>query len=312
MKMGARLVVWLVLPALLLSVPGFFAHRGAAAQGITENLGLPIQRGQNIQPVFEGWEKNADGTFSMWFGYLNRNFVEEPNVPVGLDNTMEPGGPDRGQPTHFYRRRMQFVFNVHVPADWGKKDLVWTITAHGKTDKAYGTLLPQWEVDKQMMVKNLNGQDDLNRVNGDTAPTLQVDPVKAVTLPGTATLSAVVTDPDGIPKELAPTGGGRAARAGGGGGRGGRGPIMRNAPTFPAVPQPLRQGLSLGWIHYRGPGKVTFNPPNFVRVVGGEKITRSASFSEPGTYVLRAIASDSWLFTMSDVTVTVTGQTATK
>ena len=29
--------------------------------------------GQDIQPVFEGWSQNADGSFAMHFGYLNRN-----------------------------------------------------------------------------------------------------------------------------------------------------------------------------------------------------------------------------------------------
>ena len=40
-------------------------------------------KGQSLQPVFEGWEKNPDGTFSMWFGYLNRNYEERLNIPVG-------------------------------------------------------------------------------------------------------------------------------------------------------------------------------------------------------------------------------------
>ena len=30
--------------------------------------------GQNVQPVFEGWEQNPDGSFNMVFGYLNRNY----------------------------------------------------------------------------------------------------------------------------------------------------------------------------------------------------------------------------------------------
>ena len=29
--------------------------------------------GQSIQPIFEGFEKNPDGSFTMWFGYLNRD-----------------------------------------------------------------------------------------------------------------------------------------------------------------------------------------------------------------------------------------------
>ena len=33
-------------------------------------------RGQNVVPAFEGWEANPDGTFSMVFGFFNRNCQE--------------------------------------------------------------------------------------------------------------------------------------------------------------------------------------------------------------------------------------------
>src|SRR5690242_18185398 len=52
--------------------------------------------GQDTQPYFEGWIKNADGTFDMVFGYFNRNWKEEPIVPAGEKNSVEPGGPDKG------------------------------------------------------------------------------------------------------------------------------------------------------------------------------------------------------------------------
>jgi len=45
---------------------------------------LKFDRGQNVAPVFEGWERNPDGTFNMVFGYMNRNYREMPHVPVGL------------------------------------------------------------------------------------------------------------------------------------------------------------------------------------------------------------------------------------
>ena len=98
---------------------------------------LSYSRGQNVSPAFEGWEKNADGSFNMMFGYMNRNWEEEVDVPVGPDNNISPGVPDQGQPTHFLPRRNRFVFKVRVPADWGKKELVWTLTTKGKTERAY-------------------------------------------------------------------------------------------------------------------------------------------------------------------------------
>ena len=45
--------------------------------------GVRYATGQNVAPVFEGWEKNPDGSFSFVFGYLNRNYEEEPEIPVG-------------------------------------------------------------------------------------------------------------------------------------------------------------------------------------------------------------------------------------
>ena len=63
-------------------------------------------RGQNVAPAFEGWEKNEDGSFNFLFGYMNRNWLEEIDVPVGEDNMLSSPGPaDRGQPTRFLPRR---------------------------------------------------------------------------------------------------------------------------------------------------------------------------------------------------------------
>jgi hypothetical protein len=97
-------------------------------------------KGQNVVPVYEGWLPNPDGSFDLVFGYFNRNFEEELDVPVGADNTIEPGDPDHGQPTHFYPRRSRFQFHIRVPKDFGTKEIIWTLTTHGKTERAYGTL----------------------------------------------------------------------------------------------------------------------------------------------------------------------------
>ena len=51
--------------------------------------------------AFEGWFPNQDGTFSLLVGYYNRNLREAVDIPIGPNNTIEPGGPDQGQPTHF-------------------------------------------------------------------------------------------------------------------------------------------------------------------------------------------------------------------
>ena len=165
---------------------------------------LRFDRGQNVVPVFEGWEGNPDGTFTMVFGYLNRNYEEMPEAAIGPDNRFEPGPADRGQPTRFYPRRQQFIFRVQVPADWGEKDLVWTLTSHGRTDQAVGSLWPSWEIDDGVIKANrgmgINGAPADNQVPSVAIP----DGTNlTVTLPDTLTLTAVVGD-DGIPGPTTP------------------------------------------------------------------------------------------------------------
>ena len=86
--------------------------------------------GQHIEPAFEGWRPNPDGSFNMMFGYMNENWEEEPDVEVGEHNFFSPGAADRGQPTHFLPRRNRFTFEVTVPSDWGDRELVWTLNVN--------------------------------------------------------------------------------------------------------------------------------------------------------------------------------------
>jgi len=252
--------------------------------GIRVGAQVQYARGQNVAPVFEGWEHNPDGTYSMVFGYLNRNYEEEVDIPLGTDNSITLGGEtfgDRGQPTHFYPRRQRFLFRVVVPKDWDKtQKVVWTLNSRGRTDQAKGWLQPEWELSEDVIVENMEGgvPDPDNK-----APALTINSVASVTLPTPATLTATATD-DGLPK-----------------------PYRRNDSNPDRNAKPRRPpGVQIKWIQYRGPGKVTFDPESS-EVVQGKPVTliSKVSFSAPGTYVLRAIANDGQLFTPRDVTVTV-------
>src|SRR5690349_6074046 len=141
--------------------------------------------GQNVVPVYEGWERNTDGSFTMVFGYMNRNYEEEVDVPIGAANAFEPRTADEGQPTHFYPRRQQFMFRVRVPSDWGRKDLVWTLTSHGRTEKAYGSLWPVWEIDRNMYQQNRGGPGELG----------EPDEPPSIALVGPAQRAAAVGQP---------------------------------------------------------------------------------------------------------------------
>jgi len=269
---------WAVCLAFLLAGATVF---GVGAQ-------VRFASGQNVAPVFEGWEQNPDGTYSMVFGYLNRNYEEEVDIPVGPGNTIDPGN-DRGQPTHFYPRRQRFVFKVVVPKDWDKqRRVVWTLTSHGRTDQAKGWLQPEWELNDEVIAEN-NGGGVLAPNN--EPPSITVSPVQTITLPNTATLTASATD-DGLPK--------RSAR-----------PSSSNSTSDPNLPSNSavrRQvGVQIKWILYRGPAKVRFEPDTSGPEVYGEPatLTSKVTFSAPGTYILRAIATDGQLFSTNDVTLTV-------
>jgi hypothetical protein len=265
---------------LLAVSAALFAVSGARSQ-------VQYARGQDVAPVFEGWERNADGTFAMVFGYLNRNYEEEVDIPVGPANTIDLGtgeagaSGDHGQPTHFYPRRQRFLFRVVVPKDWNKEQkVVWTITSHGRTNQAKGWLQPVWELSEDVVVENMGGgvPDPNNK-----PPSITIGDVSAITLPDAAMLTATATD-DGLPKPY------------------------RKTPSNPdRDAQPRRpRGVQIKWIQYRGPGKVKFDP-DASAVLYGEPVTLASkvSFPTPGTYVLRATANDGQLYTSRDITVTV-------
>src|SRR4051812_1886036 len=106
----------------------------------------PHASGQGVTAAFEGWYANPDGTSNILIGYYNRNLREALDIPVGSNNRVEPGGPDRGQPTHFLPGRQWGVFVVTVPKDFGDKKLTWTIVANGKTTSVPVSLNPLWVI----------------------------------------------------------------------------------------------------------------------------------------------------------------------
>src|SRR6266478_6036667 len=112
---------------------------------------LPLEplhdSGQGVTGAFEGWFKNQDGSFSLLFGYYNRNQKEDLEIPIGPNNRIEPGGPDQGQPTHFLPGRQWGIFTIKVPKDFGEQKLTWTLTVNGKTTVIPLSLNPLWEVE---------------------------------------------------------------------------------------------------------------------------------------------------------------------
>ena len=270
-------------------------------------------KGQSISPAYEGWEQNPDGSFNFLFGYMNRNWLEEPDIPVGVDNSFSPGPADRGQPTHFLPRRNRFVFKVRVPADWGDKELVWTLTANGETQKAFASLRLDYVVDNMIIASetgalNAGFSTPASRANTPPVVSLEGDTVRSATVGQRVTLVATVDD-DGLPRVSTRT----------------EQPDTSDAPPTLSARQlrpPSRitvakvNGLHLAWFVYRGDGEVMFDPFQ-VKVwedsrTGGNSpwspLWRAppvpedmrwevgVTFDRPGTYVLRGRADDGGLY----------------
>jgi len=251
------------------------------------NAQVKYARGQDVQPVFEGWQRNADGTYNLYFGYFNRNYEEIVDIPVGPDNSFDHGSPDRGQPTHFYTRRHMFAFKVVLPKDWDPNTkLTWTVNVHGQKNYAKGWLQPEWEVDEGVISENVG--HGLS-VGGNKPPSISGDTSQTITFPQTATVTVTATD-DGLPRP----------------------PAKEPEPTDPDARRAAEArnrrppGVGVQWIQYRGPGAVNFEPDQQTPVYGKPvTATTKVAFTVPGTYVLRAIASDGALFATHDVTVIV-------
>jgi hypothetical protein len=312
--------------------------------GSDTNDGLTYARGQSVIPVYSGWSRNADGSFDMHFAYLNRNWVEELEIPIGENNNMAaPFGPDAGQPTHFYPRNNRWQFKVRVPADFGSKELIWTLTSYGQTYRAYGVLKPGYIVDQY----SIQHEFCSDSTHGRTSPTVAVEGAKMRTtkVGVPVQLVAIVKDDNPVrgrggaaaaaPAPAAPAAeGGQAGapaapQAGGRGGRGGRGVGPRGplevgpGPVGGGSIRTSSAGLRFVWFSYRGAG-VTFDPPQFKSwedprfgspwapdwvnppIPDGNRWVVSATFKTPGTYVLRAQGHNGSLFTNEDITVNVT------
>ena len=179
---------------------------------------------------------------------------------------------------------------------------MWTLTANGKTERAFGTLKPDYAHDRGVQYLNSSGMSMVGRAEQSQAPVVSIEGAaqRTATVGEPIALSAIATD-DGIP----------APR-----------PAPRGAVGFRSS-----VGLRVSWFVFRGQGNtVTFDPeqikvyPDHITEGGNSpwspgwtppplppdnKFPVRVTFAEPGTYVLRVLAHDGGFGTAQDVTVTV-------
>lgn len=242
----------------------------AAAASLTL---LPAADSKSITGAFEGWFRNADGSATILVGYFNRSADSTADIPVGEANNVEPGGPDRGQPSHFLPGRQWGVFTIRVPKEFTGK-LTWTLTVNGETTQIPLKLDPLWLLEPYV------------DASGNKPPWISFDPSQpgqqGPPLQVALAKSAKVGEAVQLPVWLADD-----ARLGLG------------AAAPPALP-PVR----VSWIRMRGPAAVEFQPsdkPDMTRMkwpgsppatnVTGYAAT-AAVFRKPGEYWLAAVVND--------------------
>ncbi len=252
------------------------AVRGGAAAALAVLLSAAAaaqtySRGRHVEPAFEGWRPNADGGFNMMFGYMNENWEETPDVPVGEDNHFSPGAADRGQPTHFLPRRNRFTFEVAVPSDWGDRELVWTLRVNGVERRAYATLREDYLVDEMVIASetgSLGAGTSSPESRANTPPEVELigDAVRAARVGRPLTVRTRVAD-DGLPEPDDPVEEARRFAEFAGGGLAALlvtpESVMRRRLLRPPVKVTVDKvnGLYYSWNKYRGPGAVRFDPP---------------------------------------------------
>lgn len=233
--------------------------------------------GNNVTPAYEGWYELPNGTINFLVGYYNRNTKESIDIPIGPNNHLDPGGPDRGQPTHFLPGRQWGVFVINVPKNFGTTTkITWTITANGKPATIPLNLDPVYNI---APFKDATNNTPPFIGLSEAGPFLQGPPLK---------VEQTFTATAGKPLELKVFGGDDAVVPPGAqfGGRG-RGPASPFTVT---------------WLKFRGPGDVTFEKAKPAVQKADFKVpapavfagtaSTMATFSAPGDYILEVVGND--------------------
>jgi hypothetical protein len=240
---------------------------------------LPSE-GLGVAPFFDGWYANPDGTVTFSFGYSNLSREEVAEIPLGADNFITPKEYDGKQPTSFppalpdtdgaarrpdaRRERERGVFTITVPPTF-KGDVVWTLRYGGQTFRVparskTSAYRLQWPMAMGSVPPVLRFSASGPAGRGPVG--VQADPVK--TRAGTpVSLTISVTD-DSV-REKDPV------------------PIKERD-------RGAKGAMNVTWYKHTGPGPVAFSPAKQVIAELQGTATTSATFTQPGEYILRVRA----------------------
>lgn len=239
---------------------------------------LPSE-GQRVVPFFDGWYQNPDGTITLSFGYSNLNQDDVVEIPLGPDNVITPKEYDGAQPTSFppivagsasgsggagpRRERERGVFTITVPAGFSG-DVVWTLRNQGQTFSVPGRAKTgayqlRWPMAMGSIPPLLRFMPDGGAGRGPTG--LAADPLR--TSVGTALPLTIWLADDSV---------------------------REPEPVTVVTKGAAKAAMNVIWRKHSGPGPIVFEPPaqSVAELLG--TATTSATFTQPGEYVIRVRA----------------------
>jgi hypothetical protein len=235
------------------------ASPAVAQEGALDQLKPLPRQGGPVSPMFDGWYENADGSYTLSFGYINLNTTESPNIPIGENNFIEPAQFNGVQPTYFPAvqysgfggRHERGVFAVTVPAEMAEEDVVWTVTHNGRTYRIPGRIgtleyqLSHTPATEGSLPPSLRFTENGERGQGREG--IRAEPMR--TRVGQPIDLSVWAQDEGT-----------------------RDPVE----------------IHVTWFKHQGPGEVEFGTESTDLESGAGQATTTATFSAPGEYVVRA------------------------
>jgi hypothetical protein len=236
----------------------------AAVGGLAADVAA--QQSQPVYPVFDGFLKNPDGSYTLSFAYFSHN-ADVVTVAAGAGNSFDPAPGDRMQPTSFKPGHWRFQCVMVVGPEFDGK-MKWTLAYGGTTTGTSERML-------QSNYNLLEGATDLAKIDYAKVP-------RGVCLNRPPLVRVL-----GVTTSLARPGTLRAVM--------GESFNLFGSANDEGLPR--GKGLAVGWKVVSGPGTATFSNQAAART--------KVDFSAPGTYLLELTASDSEFTTQTRVNVVV-------